>query len=83
MLYPGQITYGSAPISRKLLDNPSQLSLNPARSDKSCSLAQFAITRIAQSHVHMVQTLRMFESNIYNQRDGKPNTLKQAIRYPD
>ncbi len=83
MLYPGQITYGFAPISKKLLDNLSQLSLYPARSDKSFSLAQFAITRIAESHVHMLQTLRMFESNIDNERDGKPNTLKQAIRHPD
>ena len=44
--YPGQILYGSAPISRKLLDNPGQPSLNPASPDIPSSLAQFAKTRI-------------------------------------
>ncbi len=37
--YPGQITYGSAPISKKLLDNPGQPCLNPASSDIPSSLA--------------------------------------------
>ena len=38
-LYPGKITYGSAHISRKLLDNPGQPSLNPARPDSPSILA--------------------------------------------
>ena len=59
-IYPSQITYGSAPISKKLLDNPGQPSLNPASPDTLSSLAHFVDTQIAQSHVHMVQTLRMF-----------------------
>ena len=82
-LYPGQITYGSAPISRKLVDNPSQPSSNPASPDTPSSLAQFTSTRTAQSNVHMVQTLRMLESNIDNKGDDERNTLKQAIRRPD
>ena len=31
----------------------------------------------------MVQTLRMLESNLDNEGDDKPNTIKQAIRRPD
>ena len=82
-LYPSQITYGSAPILRKLLDNPGQPSLNSASPDTPSSLAQFASTWITQSHVHMVQTLRMLESNLNNEGDDKPNTIKQAICRPD
>ena len=82
-LYPGQITYCSSPISRKLLDNRSQPSLNSDSPDTFSSLAQFTSTRTAKSNVHMVQTLRMLESNVDNERDDEPNTLKQALRRPD
>ena len=82
-LYPGQITYGSASISKKLLDNPSQSSLNTASLDTLSSLPQFTSTWTAQSNVHMVQTLRMLDSNIDNKGDDdEPNTLKQVMRRP-
>ncbi len=81
--FSGQITYGSAPILRKLLDHPGQPRLNPARPDILSSLVQFASTRIAQSHVQMVQTLRMLESNLDNEGNDKPNTIKPAIRRLD
>ncbi len=45
-LYPGQITSGSASISRKLLENPSQPSLNSASPNTPSSLAQIRSTRI-------------------------------------
>ncbi len=31
----------------------------------------------------MVQTLRILESNLDNERDDEPNTVQQAIRCPD
>ena len=82
-LYPGQITYGSAPISRRLVDNPTQPNLNPNTPETPSSLAQFTSTRVAQSHIHMVQTLRMLESNLDNEGDDEPNSLNQAMHRTD
>ncbi len=82
-LYPSQITYGSVPISKRLLDNPGQPNLNSASPDTPPSLAQFASTRIAQSHVQMEQVLGMLEFNLDNKRDDKSITIKQAIYYLD
>lgn len=36
-----------------------------------------------QSHIHMVQTLRMLETNVDNEGDDEPNTLKQAMYRSD
>ncbi len=82
-LYPGLIIYGSALISKKLLDNPSQPSLNSASPNIFSSLARFTSTRTTQSNVHMIQTFRMLESNIDNKGDDEPNTPKQAVCRPD
>ncbi len=67
----------------KLLDNPSQSSFNVPSPDTLSSLTHFISTQTAQSKVHIVQTLRILESNIDNEGDDEPNTLKQAIRRPD
>ncbi len=83
MIYLGQITYCSTLISRKLFDNPDQSSFNHTSPDTPSRLAQFTKTRIAQSNVHMVQTLKMLESNLDNKEDHKPNTINQAICHPD
>ena len=82
-LYPGQITYGSTPISSKLLDTPRHSDENPDINDTSSSLARFTSTRTSQSHVHMVQILRMLEANIANEGDDEPGTLKQAMNCSD
>lgn len=50
----------------KLLYNPSEPNFNPATLETSFSLAQFTTTCVAQSHIHMVQTLRTLESNMDN-----------------
>ncbi len=55
-LYPGQIIYGSDPISRKLVDNLSQPNPNLTTSEIPSSLAQFTSTCVAQSHIHLVYT---------------------------
>ena len=83
VLYPGQITYGSTPISSRLLDTPRQSDQNPNNGDMPSSLARFTSTRVPQSHVHMVQTLRMLEANIDNEGDDEPSTLKQAMHCSD
>ncbi len=82
-LYPGQITYGSAPISRRLVDKPTQSNLNPNTPEISSSLARFTSTRVAQSRIQMVQILRMLESNIDNEGDIEPNSLNQAMHRTD
>ena len=79
MLYPDQITYGSIPISRRLVNNLTQSNLNPNTAETPSSLAQFTSTRIAQSHIHMVQTLRILEFNMDNEGEDKPNSLNQAM----
>ena len=82
-LYPGQIIYGSAPISRKLVDNPSQPNPSLTTPETPSSLARFTSNRVAQSHIHMVHTLRMLESNVNNEGDDEPNSLKQAMHRAD
>ncbi len=79
ILFPGQISYGSAPISRQLLNDNSQPDSNLESLDASSSSARFTSTCAAKSHAHFVQTLRMLESNIDNKRQDEPDTLKQAI----
>ena len=78
-LYPGQITYGSALISRRLLDNLSQPNHYLATPETSSSPALFTSTRVTWSHIHMVKTLRMLKSNLDNKRDDEPNSLSQAV----
>ena len=73
-LYPGQITYGSTAISSRLLGAPGHPDESLDSRDTSSNLAQFASTRVPQSHIHMVQTLRMLEANIDNEGDDEPNT---------
>ncbi len=46
-LYPGQITYGFAPISRKLVNNPTPSNLNLNTPETPSSLAGFTSTRVA------------------------------------
>lgn len=46
-LYPDQISYDSALISQRLVDNTTQQNPNPSNSDTPFSLAQFTITRVA------------------------------------
>ncbi len=82
-LYPGRITYGSAPISRRLVDNSTQSSLNLNTAETPSSLERFTSTRVAQSPIHMVQTLRMLESNVDNKGDDEPNSLNQAMHRTD
>ena len=83
IFYSGQVTYGSAPISKRLLEKPSQPNPNLATPETPSNLARFTNTRVAQSHVYMVQTLRMLESNVDNKGDDEPNTLKQAMHCSD
>lgn len=83
MLYSGQITYGSVPISRKLIDNLTQQNLNLRTQDTLSDLAQFTSIRIAKSHFHMVQTLRMLQSNIDTEGNNEPITLNQAMKQID
>lgn len=83
ILYSSQISYGSTPISKKLLDNPNQLNPNLAIPEISSSLVQFTSIYVAQSHIHIVQILRILESNMNNKGDDKPNILKQAMHYSD
>lgn len=66
-----------------LVDNASQPNSNPDNLDISSSLAQFISIRVAQFYIHMVQTLRMLESNMDNKRDNKPNSLNQAMKHAD
>ncbi len=82
-LYPGQITYGSAPISRRIVDNPTQPNLNPNTTETPSSLARFTSTCVAQCQIHMVQTLRILESNMDNEGDDEPNSLNQAMHRTD
>ncbi len=82
-LYPGQIIYSSALVLRKLVDNPSQSNPNLTTLKTLSSLARFTSTCVAQSHIHMVYTLRMLESNVNNEGDDEPNSLKQAMHRID
>ncbi len=83
ILYPGQITYSSAQISGRLVDKPTQLNVNPNTPEAPLSLARFTSTRVAHSHIHMVQKLRILESNMDNERDDEPNSLNQAMHRTD
>lgn len=47
-LYPGQITHGSASISRRLLHNPDQPKPNLATLETSSSRLRFTSTHVAQ-----------------------------------
>lgn len=83
MLYFGQITYGSIKISSRLLDTPKHPDSNVDSRDTSSRLAQFTSIRVPQSHVHIVQILRLLEANVDNKEDDEPNILKQAMRRSD
>ncbi len=79
ILFPGQISYDSALISRELLNDTSQPDSNLENLDASSSSARCTSTCAAKSHAHLVQTLRMLESNIDNEGQYEPGTLKQAM----
>ncbi len=38
---------------------------------------------MAQSHIHMLQTLRMLESNVDNEGDDEPISLNQTMHLTD
>ncbi len=79
ILFPEQISYGSSPISRELLKDTPQTDSNLESLDASSSSARFTSTHVAKPHAHLVQILRMLESNIDNEGQDEPGTLKQAI----
>ena len=81
MLYLGQFTYDSIPISSKLLDIPKHLDGNSDTKDTSSNLTQFTSTHISQSHIYMVQTPKILATNIANKDNDEPGTLKQAIHF--
>lgn len=81
--YSSQITYDSTPISKRLLNNSSQSYPNLAIPKTIFSLAQFIGTCVSQSHVYIIQILKILKFNIDNKRDDKPNTCKEIIYFFD
>ena len=77
------MTYSANLISSRSVNSPTKPTQDPNITDEPSSLAQFTSTRVPQSHIHIVQTLRKLEANIDNKGDDEPNTLKQAIRCLD
>lgn len=82
-LYSGQITYGSTRLSNRLFDIPGQPDQNLDSGNTPSSLARFTNTRVLQSHVYMVPTLRMLEINIDKKDNNEPNSLIQAMNFSD
>ena len=82
-LYLGQITYGTTTKSSRPPNAPKQPNKTFNSREAPLNFARFTNTRIPQSHIHMVQTLRMLVANVDNKGDDEPDTLKQAIRYSD
>lgn len=76
MFYPGQINYSSTTISSKLLNAFKHLDQNLDIKDTFSSLTRFISICVPQSHIHMVQTLRILEANVDNKSNNEPNTLK-------
>lgn len=81
--YLGQITYGSGPISKRPVDNPSQTNPDLATAETFSNWAQFSSIYIGSSYIHMIQTSEMLKSNVDNKRDAKSNTFKQAMYCSD
>ncbi len=79
VLYPGQVTYSSNLISIWILSSQIQPDWNLKNTGTPSSLAWSTNTCVSQSNIHMIQTLRMLETNIDNKSDHKTNILQQAI----
>lgn len=75
--YFSQITYSSAPVLRKLLNNPSQPNSNLATLEIFLNLARFTSTSVLQSYIYIVQILKILEFNLNNKRDDNPIYLSR------
>lgn len=83
MLYLGQIAYGTTAKSSRLPDAPKQLSEIFNSRKTPLNLARFTSIRVPQSHIHMVQTLKMLVAKVDNKGNDEPDTPKQAMRRSD
>lgn len=79
-LYSGRINYDSTAISNRSF---RQLDQNFYSKDIPFSLARFTSTRVSQSYIHIVQTLKILEANIDNEGNDELGSLKQAMRHYD
>ncbi len=75
VLYPGQIVYGSGPLSKVNAKAPEV--------GQSSRSANFVSSNTAKSHEHMVRVLRMISSNVDNEGVDEPASLTEAMARHD
>ena len=76
ILYPGQIAYGSGPLS-KAADSQAKFTGSQQKS------ANFVSSHIAKSHENMVRVLQTLSANVADERPDEPATLKEAMSRHD
>ncbi len=76
ILYPGQIAYGSEPLS-KAADSQAMATGSQQKS------ANFVSSHTAKSHEHMVRVLRTLSANVDNEGPDEPANLEVAMSRHD
>lgn len=70
MFYYSQITYSSASISRKLLNNSSQPNLKLLSLDTALNCVKFTVFCVAQLYIYKTLNLRIPKRNVNNKVDN-------------